>query len=262
MSTTLKVLKYELRDVLRGRWVIAYAAFFLLLTEALLRFGGTGGSALLSLMNVVLLVIPLMSLLFGAMYLYGAREFNELLLSQPVSRPQLFGGLYLGLALPLALAFAAGVSLPFLGRASAAGGLGPLAALLGVGIALTLVFTALAFLVATRLDDRAQGLGAAVLLWLLLAVVYDGLVLVVAATFVDYPLEKPMLALMLANPLDLGRVLLLMTFDAAALMGYTGAVFQRFFGTFTGTGLAVAALLAWLAVPLVLGLRRFQRKDF
>ena len=262
MTTTLKILKYELRDVVRGRWLIAYAAFFLLLTEALLRFGGAGERALLSLTNVVLLVIPLMSLVFGAMYLYGAREFNELLLSQPVSRRQLFGGLYLGLAVPLALAFALGVALPFLGRAGAVGGLPALAVLLGVGVALTLVFTAIAFLVAIRLDDRAQGLGAAVLLWLLLAVVYDGLVLFVAMTFVDYPLEKPMLALMLANPLDLGRVLLLMTFDAAALMGYTGAVFHRFFGTPAGVSVAVTAMLMWLAVPLVLGLRRFQRKDF
>jgi Cu-processing system permease protein len=262
MSTTLKVLRYEVRDVLRGRWLIAYALFFLAVTEALLRFGGTGEHALLSLMNVVLFVIPLMSLVFGTIYLYGAREFNELLLAQPVSRRQLFGGLYLGLSAPLALAFAGGVALPFLGRLGRAGGAGTLLTLLAVGVALTLVFTAIAFLVAVRLEDRAQGLGAAVLLWLLLAVVYDGAVLLVATIMIDYPLEKPLLALMLGNPLDLGRVLLLMTFDAAALMGYTGAVFQRFFGSIAGAALASAALLSWIVLPLALGLRAFERKDF
>lgn len=76
--TTLKILKYELADVVRGRWLPAYAGFFLLATEALLRFGGTGEAALLSLMNVVLFVAPLMSLIFGAVYLYGAREFTAL----------------------------------------------------------------------------------------------------------------------------------------------------------------------------------------
>lgn len=261
MSTTTRILHYELRDVLRGRWLVAYAAFFLLLAEAFLRFGGTGERALLSLMNVVLFVIPLMSLIFGSVYLYGAREFNELLLSHPVRRRQLFGGLYLGLAVPLALAFCVGVALPFLARLGA-GAAQPLGILLVVGVALTLVFTAIAFLVALRFDDRAQGLGAAVLLWLMLAVVYDGAVLLAATLFADYPVERPLLALMLANPLDLARVILLMNFDAAALMGYTGAVFTRFFGSFLGALTASGALLAWIVLPLALGARVFARKDF
>lgn len=260
--TTLKILKYELADVVRGRWLPAYAGFFLLATEALLRFGGTGEAALLSLMNVVLFVAPLMSLIFGAVYLYGAREFNELLLSQPVSRRQLFGGLYLGLALPLALAFALGVGIPFAARLGATGGIPALVVLLAVGIVLTLVFTAVAFLIAVRLDDRAQGLGAAVLLWLLVAVVYDGLVMLGAMIFADYPLEKPLLALMVLNPLDLARVILLMTFDAAALMGYTGAVFQRFFGSPLGLAVASTALAVWIALPLTGALQLFRRKDF
>ncbi|HEU5210162.1 MAG TPA: ABC transporter permease subunit [Longimicrobiales bacterium] len=260
--TTLKILKYELADVVRGRWLPAYAAFFLLATEALLRFGGTGEQALLSLMNVVLFVSPLMSLIFGSVYLYGAREFNELLLSQPVSRRQLFGGLYLGLSLPLALAFALGVGIPFAARLGATGGMAALMVLLAIGFVLTLVFTAIAFLIAVRLDDRAQGLGAAVLLWLLVAVVYDGLVMLGAAIFIDYPLEKPLLALMVLNPLDLARVILLMSFDAAALMGYTGAVFQRFFGSPAGLAVASAALMIWIIVPLAGALRLFGRKDF
>lgn len=260
--TTLKILKYELADVVRGRWLPAYSGFFLLATEALLRFGGTGEAALLSLMNVVLFVAPLMSLIFGAVYLYGAREFNELLLSQPVSRRQLFGGLYLGLALPLALAFALGVGIPFAARLGATGGIPALVVLLAVGIVLTLVFTAVAFLIAVRLDDRAQGLGAAVLLWLLVAVVYDGLVMLGATIFADYPLEKPLLALMVLNPLDLARVILLMTFDAAALMGYTGAVFQRFFGSPLGLAVASTALAVWIALPLTGALQLFRRKDF
>lgn len=261
MSIAWKVFGYEINDVLRGRWIIAYAAFFLLLAEALLRFGGTGERALLSLMNVVLLVIPLMSLVFGAIHLYGARDFTELLLAQPVRRSQLFGGLFLGLAVPLALAFVAGVSLPFVVRAGA-GSIASLAALLATGTALTFVFVSIAFLVAVHIDDRARGLGTAVLLWLTLAVVYDGVVLLIAGTFADYPLEKPMLALMIINPLDLGRVILLMSLDAAALMGYTGAVFAQFFGSAAGAAIAGTALLGWIALPLALALRRFRTRDY
>ena len=262
MNVLLKVVGYELRDVLRGRWLIAYGLFFLGLTEALVRFGGTGASALLSLTNIVLFVIPLMSLVFGTSYLYGAREFNELLLAQPVSRRQLFGGLYLGLSVPLALTFVAGVAVPFLGRLGGAGDVRTLLVLLAVGTALTFVFTAIAFVIAVRLEDRAQGLGAALLIWLLLAIVYDGAVLLVATIFIDYPLEKAMLGLTVLNPLDLGRILLLMSFDAAALMGYTGAVFARFFGSMLGAAVAGTALALWIGVPLALGQRMFRRKDF
>ena len=54
----------------------------------------------------------------------------------------------------------------------------------------------------------------------------------------------------------------LLSGDAAALMGYPGAVFERFFGSGAGLALAGAALLAWTAVPFLLGARGFARKDF
>jgi Cu-processing system permease protein len=55
---------------------------------------------------------------------------------------------------------------------------------------------------------------------------------------------------------------MLMTFDVAALMGYTGAVFSRFLGTSLGILIATLALVAWAVGPALLGLRGFQRKDF
>ena len=87
------------------------------------------------------------------------------------------------------------------------------------------------------------------------------LVLMVATAFVDYPLERAMLGLMLLNPIDLGRVLFMLEFDVAALMGYTGAVFQRFFGTGLGMAVSLVALAAWIVGPIVAGMRAFARKD-
>jgi Cu-processing system permease protein len=257
-----RVAIYQASNVLRSRWLPAYVLFFALVTDALVRFGGDGGRALLSLVNVVLFVVPLVALVFGTTYLYDAREFTELLLAQPIGRPPLFGGLLLGLAGPLAAGFAAGVAAPF-----ALHGVGDhasavtLATLVACGMALTFVFVALAFVVATRSDDKVKGLGAAVGVWLVFGLLYDGAVLLAVAIFTDYPVERPLLAAMLANPIDLARVLLLLRFDNAALLGYTGAVFARFFG---GAGALVAAtvLLGWIAAPIALGLRAFRRKDF
>jgi Cu-processing system permease protein len=261
MSTVAKVARYQASNVLRSRWLLAYVGFFLVVTDALLRFDGDASRALLSLVNVVLFVVPLVGLVFGTTYLYDARDFTEVLLAQPVRRSQLFAGLLLGLAVPLSLGFAAGVTLPF-----ALHGVGTsvatLATLVGCGVALTFVFVAFAFVVATRSDDKVRGLGAAIGLWLLLGLLYDGAVLLAVALLADYPVERPLLALMLANPIDLARVMLLLRFDVAALLGYTGAVFAHFFGGRTGTLVAAAALAGWIALPLGLGLRAFRRKDF
>jgi Cu-processing system permease protein len=261
--TAAKILKFQLRDLVRSRWLLGYTILLLVLTEALLRFGGGGPRAVISLLNLVLILVPLVSMVFGTMYLYAAREFIELLLAQPVGRRALFAGLYAGLALPLAGGFLLGVGLPFLwaapGAESSSGAVG---LLLASGTLLTLVFTALAFLVSVLVVDRARGLGAAILLWLAVTVLYDAVLVLVAVSMADYPLELPLLALTLLNPVDLGRILLLLRLDAAALMGYTGAVFERFFGSGLGTGVTAGALVLWIAAPLLLGLRRFVARDF
>jgi Cu-processing system permease protein len=263
MKTTAKVAGYEIRDVIRSRWLIGYALFFLLITDALFRFGGGGQKALLSLVNVVLFLIPLVAIVFSTVYLYGAREFIELLLAQPIRRRQVFAGLYLGLTLPLALSFVVAIGIPYLlhhGAATAQPG--TFTALLLTGIALTFIFTALAFLIVSRTEDRIKGLGLAVAIWLFLAVLYDGLVLLAVSIMADYPLERPLLALMLANPMDLARVALLLQFDVAALLGYTGAVMQKFFGRSAGIAVTSFAIVFWVIAPLLAGMRAFQKKDF
>ena len=261
--TALKILRYQLRDVLRSRWVIGYTLLLLAATELLFRFGGSGERVVLSLLNVVLILLPLVSLVFGTMYFYHARHFIELLLTQPVGRGALFAGLFGGVVLPLAGGFLAGTGIPFLLHGGAEGSAPTaLGMLLVLGVLLTLVFTALAFAVALHVTDRATGLGAAILLWLGFTVVYDGALLLAVVTFSSWPLEGPALVATLLNPVDLGRVLLLMQFDVAALMGYTGAVFSRFLGSFAGTGIAVGALIAWAALPFLLARRKFLRTDF
>lgn len=259
MKAASKVVKYELSDVIRSRWLLGYTVFFLLATEGLLRFGGDPGKALISLSNVVLFVIPLVTIVFGTMYVYSARDFTEVLLAQPVARGQLFAGLYLGLVLPLSLGVVVGIGAPFVGQAADGA---TLAALLVVAVALTAAFTGLAFVIALRCDDRVKALGIAIAVWLALAIVYDALVLILATAFANYPLERPLLGMMLLNPIDLGRIVLLLHFDISALMGYTGAVFKHFFGTAGGQALAGAALLGWIGVPLLVGARAFHRKDF
>lgn len=254
-----KVARSQGRDVLRSRWILVYTGFFLLLTEGLLRFAGSDAMAVLSLATAALMIIPLATLMLSTIYVYSTRDFTEVLLAQPIRRLDLYLGLYLGLALPTAGSFLVGVALPFVLRGIAP--TGPLGSLLAIGVTLTFVFSAIAFCIALRAEDRLRGVAIALGVWLLAAVIYDGIVLTLVALFADYPLERPLLGLMFANPVDLGRVILLMRLDASALMGYTGAVFERFFAG-RGSIIASAILAAWVAIPATAAGRMFRTKDF
>jgi len=105
MKILTKIVRYEFHDLLRSKWLIVYTLFFWICADLLFRFGSSGASVVISLMNIVLIFIPLVTLIFGMIYLYNSREFIELLLTQPVDRKQMFQGMYLGLSLPLCAAF-------------------------------------------------------------------------------------------------------------------------------------------------------------
>ncbi|MCH8569069.1 MAG: ABC transporter permease [Balneolales bacterium] len=261
-TNTLKLIKYQLRDVMRSRWVIFYLLFFVLVTDALFRFGGTGDRVLLSLMNIVLLVIPLVSIMLGTMYLYNSREYTELMLCQPVKRQQMFTALFSGLVLPLSATVAAGISLPFIWNGVFISHFSALVYLLATAVGLTIIFSALAFAIALLTEDKIKGLGLAIVLWLFFAVIYDGLILLVIYMFSHYPLQQPVLVISMLNPLDLARIALLIQFEASTLMGFTGAVFQRFFGSGTGQLTILLVMLTWIGIPLGWAARRFVQKDF
>ena len=134
----------------------------------------------LSLTNVVLALVPLVGLVFGTMHVYHAREFIEMMLAQPIGRRPLYAALYGGLSLPLAGAYAAGVGLPLLWHGGLSGGAAAGLILWARGWRSRSCSPALAFALALRFEERAVGLGAAIITWLLTVVVYDGLLLLAA----------------------------------------------------------------------------------
>lgn len=257
------VLRAQVAEIARNRWVLAYAIVLAVLTEALYQLGGSASRALSGLLNVVLLLVPLVTTVFGVVYWHTSREFTELLLAQPVPRRALWLGLYLGLVVPLIAAFALGITLPLaLHRAITPDVLPLLLTYILAGAALTMSFAAIALWIGARQDDRLKALGLALAIWFLTTVVYDGLVVWFATVYSDWPLERPMLALMFANPVDLARTALMLRLDSAALMGYTGAVLSNVLGGPRGLLLTGGVLILWFVLPALAAVRGFSRKDF
>jgi Cu-processing system permease protein len=263
MGHARKILKYELHNMLRSKWLIGIAVTLFAVTEALFRFGGDPAKTIASVMNVVLVVVPLLSVVLGTIYFYNSREFNELLLAQPVNRTSIYLGKLVGFAGALCLAYVVGLGLPFIIHSYGLREyIGKVATLLLVGCCFIVIFASLAFYAATRFEDRIKGLGATLVAWFFLTVIWDGVILLFVHVFREYPYEPGLIGLVFLNPIDLGRIVILMQLDISALMGYTGAVFRNAFGAEYGGLLAAAAMIVYAAVPVALGLRMFRAKDF
>ena len=119
----------------------------------------------------------------------------------------------------------------------------------------------IAFFASVKSRDKARGIGAALLLWFYFALIFDGLILLILFAFSDYPLEKLTLLLSSLNPIDLGRIFIMLTMDVSVLMGYTGALYKEFFGSLSGMLYTMGIMFIWMAVPLLLAVRAFKRKD-
>ena len=70
-----------------------------------------------------------------------------------------------------------------------------------------------------------------------------------------------MIAVSAFNPIDLSRILILLQMDVSAMMGYTGAVFKDFFGTYTGIIFSLMVLVLWIVLPVWYATRKFNTKD-
>ncbi len=252
-----KIVKYVIIDLLRNKVMIAYTLMLFIISLSIFNLEDNSAKGLLSLLNIILIIIPLVSLLFSTIYVYNSSEFLELLVSQPLQRKTIWMSIFIGLATVVSLAFIIGVGLPIiLFEISAIGVM-----MLFTGILLSVIFVALALLVAVIARDKAKGIGAVILLWLYFSIIFDGLVLFVLFQFADYPLEKVMVGIAVLNPIDLSRILILLKLEISALMGYTGAIFKNFFGTTLGMATSFITLMAWAIIPTWLSLKRFKSKD-
>ncbi len=248
---------------MRSRWSYAYFLFYLLLGFVLLFLNNNLDKAVITLMNIIVILTPLIGTVFGVMYYYNSKEFTELLLAQPIKRSTIFLGQYIGLSVSLSLSLVLGLGIPFLSYGIMnSSDIFNFLTLIFVGAFLTFIFVALAYNIALSNENKIKGFGYAILMWLFMAVIYDGLFLISLLVFDDYPLDKFSLFATVFNPVDLSRILILLKLDISALMGYTGAIFKDFFGTIFGLVASFSMLVLWVLFPVLRIVRKASKKDF
>lgn len=253
----IRILKYVALDILKNKIVIFYTIMLALFSWSAFSLEDSSAKGVLTILNIVLLTVPLMSILFATIYVYNSNEFIELLVSHPVKRGMIWKALFTGLSMSLVIAYIVGVGLPLLIFVEWDLAL----TMILTGSFLSVIFVAVAFLSSILARDKAKGIGVSIMLWLYFAILFDALVLFLFFQFADYPIEKAVVMLSALSPIDLSRILILLKLDVSAMLGYTGAIFKDFFGSNWGFGLSILLLSIWVAVPFLLSLRKFKRKD-
>ena len=252
-----KILKYVIVDIVQNKIVLIYTFLLLVISLSVFNLENNAAKGLLSLLNIILIIVPLICIIFSTIYIYNSAEFIELLVSQPLKRRTIWLSIFSGLSASLSLAFFIGAGIPILLYHADATGI----MMIAMGLFLNVVFVSIAMLAASLTRDKAKGIGLSILLWLYFSLIFDALVLFFLFQFQEYPLEKIMVVLSFLNPIDLSRIQILLQMDISALMGYTGAIFREFFGNSTGITLSFLGLIIWIILPLMISLRKFKSKD-
>ena len=252
-----RIIKIILSDIIRNKIVLAYTLILSILSWSSFALEDNSSKGLLTILNVILFTVPLVSILFATIYLYNSAEFIELLLSQPIKRRKIWLSLFFGLSTAMVLAFFIGAGIPLLVNSPDSIGF----MMLLNGCLISIIFVALAFLSSILTRDKAKGIGLAIMIWLYFALLFDGMVLFLLFQLAEYPIENMMVGITAFSPIDLARIQILLHLDVSAMMGYTGAIFKDFFGTSVGLIVSFGLLSLWAIVPFYISLRKFNKKD-
>lgn len=262
LSVMFTIAKQEFTVNVRNKWIVVFSIIFGALVVSISYFGmlAEGFSGMqnftrtsASLLNLVLYIVPLVSLTMGTLSFTGDKGSTELLYSQPVSRNEVVTGKLLGLFLAITSATVIGFSGAGIIVASGSGPEGFLQYGLFVflSLALSLVFLSLSVVVATLNRRKSKAFGIVLFLWFFFVLFYD-LLTIGGTLFLKGQSANTFLFLSLfGNPVDMVRVATLISLDNVTIFGAAGAAMLRFLG---GTGMSIALLVAglsvWIMVPL------------
>ena len=266
--------RYELVLAVRSRWLQTFAILFAGLALAVASAGYilSGGHGVqdfsrtaVSLVQIVLLLVPLASLVFGGLALTPDRGAAELLYSQPVPRGAILIGRMLGVWLALTAAELIGFGMAGLVVQSQAGleGLSRYGALVVTAVAITGVFLAIATLLASlNAGRRTRVLAEALVVWFVAVVLFDIAVLGVASMLRSDSASRLLISATLINPVAAARTGALLAIEGTAAFGAASLALLRFTGGVEmASALVVLSLATWFVAPLWLATRALARAD-
>ena len=265
----------ELKIALRSRWTQIFAVVFAILAAGVAAAGYviSGGHGVqdfsrtsASLVHLVVLIVPLVSLMLGVLSLSLERGAAEMVFALPVSRWTILLGRMLGLFVALALAQSFGFGLAGLLVYTQSGpeGVSDFIIVLGASFLATAVFLALAALLSADAFGRrrTKALALALVVWLVGEVFIDLAALGLATFLPSGPASRVLILASLVNPIGALRTGALLLVEGTGAFGAASLALLRFTHGPAGATLLIAlSLLAWIIVPALWAGRRLERAD-
>jgi Cu-processing system permease protein len=266
--------RYELLLAVRSRWLQIFAAVFAALALAVagsgyILSGGHGvqdfSRTAVSLVQIVLLLVPLASLVFGGLALTPDRGAAELIYSQPVSRRIVLLGRLLGVWIALAAAELLGFGVAGIVVQSQAGvdGVWRFLTVVITAVGVTAIFLGIAAAIASRSQGRrTRVLAVALVAWFVCVLLFDVAALGAASLLRSGAASRLLIVATLINPIDAARTGALLAIDGTSAFGAASLALLRFTGGLSGAFGAIAlSLMLWLIAPVWLAARSISRAD-
>jgi Cu-processing system permease protein len=270
INNVITITLKELQDARRNRWYLIYVFVFTGLSLALAWLGMTGlgdyglagfGRTAASIINIVLLVVPLMGLTLGAISLAGERERSTLLylLAQPVTQLEVLLGKYLGLAIALfsALVLGFGVSGILITIQGGSAEINLYLLMVLLAFMLALVSLSIGFLISSMVRKGSTAISIALFIWLLL-LIFGDLGLMGTSMVLQLGVGQ-LFTLTLLNPMQIFKIAAILNIRGSLeVLGPAGIYALRTYGSQLLPGL-IAVLAAWTLIPMSLAYISFRR---
>ena len=273
LNPVITIARQELVINIRNKWTLVFAGVFGTLVLAISYFGlvtigsvGFQGFARTSasLLNMVLYIVPLVSLTMGTLSFTSEKSGSELLFSQPITRGEILFGKFVGLFASILIATLLGFGLAGLIIAAKAGSDGSFRypAFVGFSLLLAMIFLSLSAFISALCRRKNKAFGVALFAWFFFVLFYDLIVIGATFLFKERTANAFLFGSLFGNPVDMVRVATLMMLNGKDIFGAGGAALLRFLGGETASiALLVAGLTIWIIVPLFVAVRILKRQD-
>jgi Cu-processing system permease protein len=266
----MTIARQQIALIMRSRWLAGFGLLFSFLSVMVVFLGNTGGTGFdgfnrmtASLLNVNLLLIPLLSLLIGSLFLAGEKEDRGLLLllTYPVSPWSVILGKYTGIFIAIwsVLTFGYGTALIVIFFTGASVSVKLLLLFYFYSVLLAAIFLSLSLLIGIMSKSRFQALGASLILWAFLVLIYE-FIFMGASMFVMKQWILPMLSIsILLNPVEMIRVQSILSLDGASVFGPRLYDLTIWANGLAGKMLFAAAVTLWISLPVLYTIHRVKR---